>query len=579
MLSTIYIKNFALIDELTIDFSSGFNVITGETGAGKSIIIDAFMAVLGERTSSSVVRQNEKKAIIEANFNIASESVIADFLQEKELEDNGDILILRREITATGNSRAFINDSPVNIALLKSIGDLLVDFHGQHEHQLLLNPKYHLQVLDSICGFGDLKKDWKNEYSNLKVLISKIENAKLSANQSAYNAERYSFELEEIEKINPQLNELDELEEKLKKAENVEEILSLCIGITDDLEETDNAVCSRLADVKKLFEKLIYFESSFSDYSTDLDSAIISLGEISHAIMNYKDNLSFDSDELEHLRSRVFELNGLRKKYGSYDAVFERIDFLKAELNTINNYTTIIDDLNKSINASQKHLYRIGKSISEIRHKKSIDLSEQLLTLLGQLGMTSANFKVDFGLNYEQVDNGTGKMLAFSEDEQKYYAAFSNGIDKVQFMISANKGEPLRPLKDIVSGGEISRIMLALKAIIAEHEEMPMLVFDEIDTGISGKTALQTGLMMKKIASRHQVVAITHLPQIAALGDENLFVSKAEDKQRTHTSIKQLSETEKIREIAQMISGNEITEVSLKYASDLIANKKLYPDS
>lgn len=570
MLNSLYIKNFALIDELNVDFSRGLNIVTGETGAGKSIMIDAFMTVLGERASASAIRKGEKKAVIEASFDISGENSASVFIKENELEDSGENLILRREISASGNSRCFVNDSPVSVSILKNLGDLLVDFHGQHDHQLLLNPKYHLNVLDSICDFGNLKDEWHHEYSVQKSLISRLENLQNSAEESAFKLEKFTFELKEIEKINPKPDEFDKIEEKLKKSENVEEILSLCNQITGSLEHSDSSVLSQLSEVKKSLEKLISFEKEFSDYSEDFNSAVITIGEIARSVSAYRENLNFDENETESLRRRLFDLNGLRKKYGSYEAVFERLDFLKTELDNINNFDENINKLKKEIAASRSKLWKIGNEISEIRHSASTGFAGQLLKLLAKLGMVGANFKVEFSSEIvEKEDRSAAATL-----ENRLIAAYPDGFDRAEFLISTNKGEPLKPLKDTASGGEISRIMLALKVITAEHAEMPMLVFDEIDTGISGKTARQTGLLMKQIASRHQVLAITHLPQIAALGDNNLFVSKAEDSERTRTSIKILDFEEKIRAVAQMISGDDLSRAALESARELISSEQ-----
>lgn len=571
MLLSLYIKNYALIDELEIKFSDGLNIITGETGAGKSIMVDAFMVALGERASASSIRANEKKAIVEAFFDISGNESAINYLQENSIEYEAKELILRREITAGGSSRAFVCDSPVSLSILKGLGDLLADFHGQHEHQLLLNSKYHLQVLDAVCSFGEIKQKYLAEYNLLKKYADEYYKLSQSSKEANIRLDHYVYELDEINKINPKPDELDEIEARLNLVENSEKVFSLCSAVNDILDESDAAVSRRLLDCRKYLEQLNNIDESFQDYLAECNSAIISVQEIAKFSANYKDKFSYNAEEIESIRLRALELNGLRKKYGSYEEVFVRKEYLQDEINSIANFDETLAEIEKNIYLSQRRLGEIALSISDIRKQSAEAFAAKLVDKLKYLEMDNSEFDVRF--RYQSADDKSIKAVVLIDDKEESYAVNRDGIDVVEFYISTNKGESPKPLKDTASGGEISRIMLSLKSITAEYQSMPMLVFDEIDTGISGKVGLKTGLVMKDLAKHHQILAITHLPQIAALGDNNLFVSKRETDERTLTEIHTLSEAEKINAIAQMLSGETITEAAIESAKELIANK------
>lgn len=562
MLKSLYIKNFALIDELNVEFSSGLNILTGETGAGKSILIDAFMLALGERASVQSIRSGEKKAVIEAIFKVADKEYIDRFLSDNEI-DKSDELILRREINASGNTRCFINDSPYSLSILKELGDMLVDFHGQHEHQLLLNSTYHLDVLDSIIDFADNQTKYVSVYNNLKRKINELNDLKHSATESAIRLDNYQFELSEIDKLNPQINEIDELEEKLKIIENSEQIFALCNDVYNSIYDNTGSARDILLSAKKNLEQLAKMDKEFEAYLNDCRSAIISIEEIAKYACNYGNSYTYDLSEIEELRERVSNLNRLRKKYGSYDEVFIRKEFLENEISKITNFDYLIEKLETEIADLRNELGKFALIISKKRKEKSIEFGSKIEEKLKYLGMENSKFEVRFSML--ETKNELSALI-----DKNAYSAFSSGIDKVEFYIATNLGEDFRPLKDTASGGEISRIMLSLKSIVAENNQMPMLVFDEIDTGISGKIGQKTGYVMKDLSVHHQILAITHLPQIAALGDRNFFVSKQETDSRTITRIKVLSEDEKVKSIAQMLSGENISQAALQSAKELI---------
>ncbi len=562
LLKSLYIKNFALIDELFVEFASGLNILTGETGAGKSILIDAFMMALGERASTQSVRSGEKKSIIEAIFKVNDKAYINEFLARNEIE-NTDDLILRREINSSGNTRCFINDSPYSLSMLKELGDLLVDFHGQHEHQLLLNSSYHLDILDSITDFQDSKILYSVIFNKLKSKVQELDQLNTSANESGIRFDNYQFELGEIDKIAPKENEIDELEEKLKIIENSEQIFALCNELYNSIYDNSNSARDLMLTARKNLEQLSKIDKEFEPFLNDCKSAIISIEEIAKYACDYGNSYTYDLSAIEEFRERLSSLNRLRRKYGTYEEVFIRKEFLENEISKITNFDFLISELKAEIQDLKQKLGEYAQSISNKRKIKADEFSKKLVEKLKYLGMENSEFEVRFSVSESQND-----LSAIIDN--KAYNAYINGIDKVEFYIATNLGEDFKPLKDTASGGEISRIMLSLKSIVAESNQMPMLVFDEIDTGISGKIGQKTGYVMKELSLHHQILAITHLPQIAALGDRNFYVSKFETDSRTITKIQILDEDEKIKSIAQMLSGENISQAALQSAKELI---------
>lgn len=553
MLKSLYIKNYALIDELFLEFNNGLNIITGETGAGKSIIVDAFITALGERASVNLIRNNQKKAIIEVIFD-SNELIIDGYPDINNLLSEQNELIIRREININGNSRCFLNDTPVQLNSLKELGNRLVDFHGQHQHQLLLHSSYHMKALDSTIDFGDKLKVYQDTFKIYKNSIKELDLLKSKANELNIRTDHYSFELKEIEKINPQINEFEEIEDSLKKIENSETIFNLCNNLIQILSESESSIISNFSIATKLIENLKSYDSAFIDFYNESKTMQIALVEISRFVNNYMSNFKLDENTVNTLKERYLELNGLKKKYGNYSEIFNRIKFLQDELNSISNYDEKVNSLENEIEKMRLLLIDKAKEISEIRNKHSKIFSENIIEKLKYLGMEHSKFDIYFHKNKNNELN-------------------ENGIDNIDFLISTNKGENLKQLKEVASGGEISRIMLAIKYIISEYQEMPILVFDEIDIGISGKIGQKTGLLMKELSKKHQILAITHLPQIAALGDINFNVQKITSDNGTVTKIEVLNKKEKINVIAQMLSGENITDSALENAEDLINSK------
>lgn len=566
MLKSIYIKNFALIQELELQFSRSLNILMGETGAGKSIIIDALMMSLGERASYDYIRNGEKKAVIESIFDISNNNALISFLKENEIDYDND-LILRRELSDKGSSRAFINDSPVPLSTLKQTGDLLVDFHGQYDHQLLLRPEYHINILDSISDFKDYKTKFSEELKNLKSLISKLNTLVKNGNELKNKLDSLKFELNEIERINPQADEMQSLESFISIAENSENLYSLCLNFDNTLDSENFSARNSLLQAKKNLEEISIIDPIFNNYLAEFSSALISIDEIINFNKSYLSDISFDPEKLENSRLRLFSLKGLEKKYGSYENIFTKAKELEEQIAAIQNFDEEIAETLDKIDKEKKICGEFASKISMARKKTAQIAEADIICVLKDLGMENSQFEIRF--SNRQADSKASNLCV--NINNTFYEVNDNGIDNVEFFISTNKGENIKPLAAVASGGEISRIMLAIKSIIAEYDNMPVLVFDEIDTGISGKVGRKTGIVMKKLSEHHQIIAITHLAQIASLGTFNILVKKSSDSNSTKIEAKILTNDEKIIEIAKLLSGEAITDNSLQSARELIA--------
>jgi DNA repair protein RecN (Recombination protein N) len=570
MLKTLYIKNFALIDEIELKFSEGLNIITGETGAGKSVIVDAMMLILGERASADFIRSGENKAIIEGKFELPPSHPVFSILHSEELDIENGELILRRELSAKGNSRCFVNDTPVQLTLMKESGDQLVDFHGQHDHQLLLRRESHCGILDAFSPIEGNLTEYRKIYENLAEKIHQFDDLQKKEESLKEKKDNYIFELSEIEKLSPKEYEDAEIEKELSILENSELINNLSLSISSILYDNENPVRDSLVLVQKSLKELSEIDNQFSVYIDECESAIITVNEIAKYCSNYSESINFDPHRIEELRLRMSQLQLLRKKYGSLSAVLERQGYLEQELELINNYDSEIETRKAEIRDLKKLAGTEAEKISIIRKKSSVEFSRKLENILAELGIQNSSFSVK--INREELGNSTGGISVIIGGKE--FRARNNGIDSVEFMISTNAGEEPKPLINVASGGEISRVMLALKSIAAMSESLPMLVFDEIDTGVSGRIAQKVGEQMKKLAKNHQIIAITHLPQIAAAADRNIKVTKSEEEDRTRITVAELKNSEKAEEVARLFSGDTITATALKTAKDLIGYYK-----
>lgn len=561
MIQSLYIKDFALIDELEVSFGEGLNILTGQTGAGKSIIIGALNMILGERADTEVIRRGAEKAISEATIKYFENDALEILLKENEVE-LADYLILRREIRQTG-SRAFINDTPVNIGVLKAVGDQLVDLHGQHDHQLLLKEENHQGVID---GFGEVEKvliAYQKEYVTMKVLQKNLSNLKKREQELQEKTELYRFQVNELENARLSVEEEEELEAEMNLLDNAE-LLDQKAAAISEMEDSDDGNISQLLNHLKLnLEDLARIEPEFSTYLEEINAARVSINEAIQFAERYRSTIEFNPNRLEELRKRQSELNRIQKKYQrDIPELINYLNEIQRELSIADNFDLEIEKIEQSISDQQIKLTDAAKKLHQKRIQIGNQLAEQIQIELAQLGIQHAQLKV-------AVDWLFGTNGWIDIDGQKVDCT-ETGCDEVRLFISTNKGEEPKPLAKIASGGEISRVMLALKSILAKEQSLPVMIFDEIDTGISGEVSEKVGTAMRKLSDHCQIIAITHQPQIASQAHHHYKVDKQEKADRTITKILSLSSDEHIREVASLMSGSEISENSLKSAEELI---------
>jgi DNA repair protein RecN (Recombination protein N) len=566
MIKTLTIKDYILIDKITVHFESGLNIITGETGVGKSIIVDAMNLLIGEKASQDLIRTGAEKAIVEGIFDVSGNQNVINFLGENDYDIN-DELIIRREISRKGTSRSFINDSPAPLTHLKEIGKFLIDLHGQHEHQSLLRTETHIHLLDNFGNLEMLIDEYRKHYFNLKKLFEKLEELKNIEQTTKEKKDLYEFQAKEIDAINPKPDEIEEIQTKLKILENSERLYESTSKIYETLYESEFAVYDQLIKVRNLIDELSKIDKTFFELKNDMSTAISIVDEIAKFIQSYNSRIEFNPDLLEELRERLGSLILLAKKYGgSLEAVIEHRNKIEKELQLVENFEEEIQKIENEIEAERKLCSEAAIRLSEKRREVAEKISKSIVTILKDLGINNARFEVMF------KNKRTDDEKAFVKLGNEFYEANQDGFDFVEFYISTNPGEDLKPLAKVASGGEISRIMLALKTILAKSEKLPLMVFDEIDVGISGRIAQKVGKALRNLGEFHQIIAITHLPQIAGFSNAHFVVEKKVKDGRTTTTIRKLKEEEKVYEVAKLISGEEITPASIENAKELIYN-------
>jgi len=561
MIKSLEIKDYALIEHIQIEFFNGLNIITGETGAGKSILIEAMGLLLGERASSEVVRKGANKSFVEGIFDVSDNLLVKNVLDENEIEFQSE-LIIRREISQKGSNRCFVNDSPVALNVIKQLGDILVDLHGQHEHQSLLRTETHIDFLDNYSNNQQILYEYKSVFQKLKQKQNELSDL-LSIEQSIKEKkEVYQFQLKEIDTVNPQPNEDEILNKELNILENSERLFQLSEEIYNLLYDAENSIIDQIGEVRNKLNQLTSIDNSLIEVEKEFDSTYSILKEISSAIRKYKDRINLDTDEVELKRERLNSLNLLKKKFGlSIEKIFELREKLIKEINLADNFSDEINKINDEIVELKNQLLKIGKELSDSRKKNAKEVEKEVKSVLKNLGINSPSFEIKF------LPIVSGEFLGSDKSKIGYNI---KGIEEVEFFISTNPGEDLKPLVKVASGGEVSRIMLALKSALAKNDKLPLLIFDEIDTGISGRIAQKVGQALLDLSKHHQIIAITHLPQIAAFAQHHFAVEKIQSEERVTSKIKYLNEDERIIEIAKLISGDKITETSIQSAKQLM---------
>ncbi len=558
MLKELSIKNFAIIDDIKIEFTDGLNLLTGETGSGKSIIIEALGIVLGGRSSKDIIRTGEDKAIIEALFYTNDD--INQILENNGYEGS-DVLIITKEIYTVYPSISRVNGRPITLSILSNITNKLVDIFGQHEHQSLLNVSNHIKLIDSMgdADFYALKALIQNTYDEYKKLKDRLSEMNISSYEREREIDLLKFQIDEIEEANLTVTDDSEVEEEYKKLSNIINItsnLKEIIGILSDNTYNSNSILDMIDNEIALLGSINKFDKDLEPYFSRFEEVRYELQDLSRDLNAYLENLDIDEERLAFLTDRLDLVNRLKKKYGqTIEKIINYKGIIANDYEKLINYEKEIEILNKSIQNYEKILTKDSNILSNKRKDIAIDLQYRITLELRDLNMNDVVFNV-----------------SFREKEEPSY----NGLDLVEFLISTNPGEDLKPLSKIVSGGEMSRIMLGFKSIMADNDKMPTLIFDEIDTGISGRTAQIVGEKIKKISKNHQVISISHLPQIAAMADSHYVISKSLSNNKAITKIERLSEEERIIEMARLLGGVDVTETTLEYAKEMIdMSKKL----
>ena len=574
MLHSLYVKHYALIEEISVDFERGLNIITGETGAGKSILIDALSLLLGERASADVVRKGAEKAIVEGTFDVSNSPKIQSLLKDNDIESSSE-MIVRREVSVKGQSRCFINDSPVSLALLKEAGDVLVDLHGQHDHQALLRPETHIDFLDDFGGDERVLSDYRQSYKKLSDLFSKKQNLREQEHRLKEKKDLYEFQMMEIDAVNPQLGEEPALESELKLLENAEKLHELTSQLSQLLYEGESSVHDNLVLAWKQIEALREIDVVFADAAGEAKSAEIIVEELSKFIQSYNAKIEFNPEKLEQIRERLGQFSLLKKKYGgTIESLLEHRVKIGNEFSLAENFEKELAAIESAISEERKNCSASAQQLTEKRREAAKKIEKSIVASLADLGITNAKFSV--GITNVPLSSGStnggpsAAKDAFVKIGKEHFEATSKGIDVVEFFLSTNVGEDVKPLVKVASGGEVSRVMLALKSALAASDKVPLLIFDEIDVGVSGRIGQAVGLSLKKLAALHQIITITHLPQIAGLADTHFAVEKIEDGKRTTTRLRRLDVEERVREVAKLMSGEKVTEAGLKSAKELM---------
>lgn len=550
MLSRLQITNYALIDHADIDFREGFNVITGETGAGKSIMLGALSLILGARADSRAVSRREAKSVIEATFSVDGNEAVKRFCSDADIDWDPEAIILRREITPAGRSRTFINDTPVTLAQLREVAIHLVDIHSQHQNLLLASPDFQLQVLDHIAGNQTLMEEYTTRYKRLRHAVRSLKSAREELRKAREEEEFTRYQLDLLEKATLIPGELSELEQRRDLLANLTEVKTRLGTALSALDTGSHNALSLTSTAAAALEALGDTLPGGKELTDRLDSLSIELRDIADTLADVDADLDADPAELEVIESRLDELYSLQSRHHveSVEELITLRDSLRGRLDAIADGDDSLADLEKEARRAMALVKESAARLTATRTEAATRLADQLRDTAAPLGM--ANLQVD--INVSPADIG------------------ASGADRVEFLFAFNKAQPLMPVSATASGGEISRLMLSLKSIIARHIDLPAIIFDEIDTGVSGDVADRMGRMMSSIGERIQVIAITHLPQVASRGSSHFKVYKEDDDVATHTRIIRLDEEARVGELALMLSGSRDDETARAAARSLL---------
>lgn len=565
MLHSLAIENFTLIDSVSLHFSEGLSIITGETGAGKSILFDAILYVLGERFSQDILKDTTKKAFVEITFS-SNESIVHQ-LEELGFDSYPDTIVLRRELSPKGVTRCFINDTPTTVSNLKLIGMQIVDFHGQFDHQTILSKSNYFSLIDSLSSNKSFLEEYSKLYTQFLDKINELAETKEKIRSANEVKDYYQLQLDELNSINPSIGEIEDKEQLLKKLENAEDIFLRTTTIASILNEETNSILPSIRSIEKEFDKLQRFDPAFELYNKELQQAFIVLSEVHNFVQHYNRDVDYSEDQVQIIRERLQELHKLRKKYGSIENALEKQHFFQTQLELSNNSSEVQFQIEQQIDTIRIQLTKVSFLLYTARKQTLLTVEKSINVILKKLGMLHSTFQCVY--TYSTIDTPQNDFFIVDPTSEKYCQLHKNGIGSIDFLFSSNPGIEPKSLSSIASGGEISRVMLALKSIVADKDSLQLLIFDEIDTGISGSIAQKVGIAMKQLSLKKQILAITHLPQIAALADTHFLVNKDTSQNHTSISIQSLQRNEMYNEVARLLSGENITPSSLQIAKEL----------
>lgn len=550
MLKSLHISNYALIDTVDISFHHGFNTITGETGAGKSIMLGALSLILGGRADLKAVRDSGKKSVIEASFEVSKYPKLKEYCLDNDIEWDDTLCILRREIAPAGRSRAFINDSPVTLDLLSHVAMQLVDIHSQHQNQLLTSDEFQLRVIDNLAGNGELLSEYSRRYAAYRNTLKRLHDTKKLIEQNRNDEDFTRFQLEQLDELELTDGEQEQLEHDRDILSNITDIKTTLSGALDSLSEGTHNALGLLAETSDYCEELSQYLEDSDNISERLETVRIELRDIAETLSAYDQEFQADPEELEAIESRLNTIYSLQQKH-RVSTVGELITLreeLRDKLDKLENSTFTIEELEKEARRAKAAAKQLALELSQRRSEEAARLEETLRETAMPLGMKNLR---------TQVKVSQGELTP-------------TGMDKVEFLFAFNKNQPLMPVGGTASGGEISRLMLSIKAIIATKMQLPSIIFDEVDTGVSGDVANRMGAMMQDISRNIQVITITHLPQVAAKGNAHFKVYKEDDDEATHTRIRELNADDRVDELAVMLSGSKVDEAARANARSLL---------
>lgn len=565
MLQKLSVNNIAIIESVEVGLGRGLSMLTGETGAGKSIIIDALGLALGNRADISLVRHGCDKAVVEAHFDLLNLTPeVKKALDDAQLEYAGGDIVIRREVSAKGKSRAFFNDELIPLAALKIIGANLVEMHGQHENQKLFKPKNHLLYLGKCVSDRQSITDYRQAYQHFKQQLRRYSELLQSRDSYLRERELREFHFKELDEIKPQSGELDTMQHELQMLENSERLATAADQMARALYEDDNAIIHQIEMLKQNMQEILRVDDAQQETSKELQSALISLTEVGRSMAEYRDTMEHDPEKLSHYQERMGAINyQMRKHNMEFEQLCDYYEQLKDEMNSEADYDTRLEALSKTLETARTALEKKALAFHRVLEETGKTFSRDIEARLHLLGMPNAKFMVS--LKQKETDGPS-----YINFDGKKIEPGINGIDDVEFLIITNPGDNFKPLVKIASGGEISRIMLAIKSVLAGHDEMPTLIFDEIDAGISGRIARVVGEQIKELSAHHQILCITHLPQIASMGERHYKVGKFSKGNETFTEINELGTQERVREIAALVGGDKLSDAHLRTAEELL---------